>query len=236
VLSAQIIDPTRVVTYPMSKRIDAIGLDVQSAEDNGLIYFPSLPPHLRSRFWYDPSSTNWNFRGQFVDAIGIEEPKGYLLLNVISPRDEASLLGISHDPAFTLAMAGLQAKASNAMTVLPNQAFDSLALTAGAAQGTGFVTFVENNSTNLNQPSDPVALHLLRVDWPLYRGEVKAVPSDNPFDDKLTLRHTGDFAGQANLYAFTWVLLRRYERVPLRRAADGNESSCARFRLDHLRQ
>ncbi len=204
VASAQIIDPTRIVTNQLSKSLANIALNVQSANDSGLTYFPTLPAHLRSRFWYDPTQQTLNFNGQWVDAIGTVEPQGYVLLNVLTPRDANVLATISSDPAFLSGLAGLQANAANPITLQPNQPFDSLALTAGNAQGTGYVTFIENNSTNLNQPSDPVAIHLMRVDWPLYRGEIKAVPSDNPLDDKLTLRHTGDFAGKAGNYAFSW--------------------------------
>lgn len=203
-VSVQLIDPSRIITNRMSKSLASMALNAQTAVNGGLIYFPTLPSHLRTRFWYDPATTNLNFNGQFVDAIGVEEPSGYLLLNVMTPRDAAVLQGISNDPAFVTALAGLQAKASTPFTLAPNQPFDSMALTAGGAQGTGYVTFLENNSTNLNQPADPIAVHMFRVDWPLYRGEIKAVPSDNPFDDQLTLRHTGDFAGQAAQNAFTW--------------------------------
>ena len=202
--SALLIDPTRTVTNAISKSLQSIVLNLQSINQNGLIYFPTLPPHLRNRFWYDPTKQSLNFRGQWVSAIGTVEPTGYLLVNVMTSRDAASLAAVSNDPAYLTALAGLQANAGQPRIVAPNTPFDSLALTAGAAQGTGYVTFVENNSTNLNQPADPIALHLLRVDWPLYRGELHAVPSDNPLDDQLTLRHTGDFAGHADQYAFSW--------------------------------
>ena len=79
-----------------------------------------------------------------------------------------------------------------------------LALTAGPARGVGFVTIAENNSTNLNAPADPVALHVIQVGCPLYQGELKVALSDNPLDEKMTLRHSGDFGGKADDYIFEW--------------------------------
>src|SRR5205085_218943 len=126
--------------------------------DNGVIYFPTLVPQLRNRFWYDPVRTNLNVKGQWVDAIGVQEPKGYLLLNVISARESNRLWNLSSNPDYRQAVSALAQKASRVIE-LTTQPFDSLALTAGLAKGTGWVSFAENNSTTLNQPGDPVALH-----------------------------------------------------------------------------
>ena len=76
------------------------------------------------------------------------------------------------------------------------------ALTAGAAKGTGFVTVVENDDPLLG--AAPVALHVLRVGGPPYVGEIKVIKSDNLFDEKLTLRHSGDFGGEPERMLFTW--------------------------------
>ena len=37
-----------------------------------------------------------------------------------------------------------------------------------------------------------------------YRGNVLVIKSDNLFDEKLTLRHTGDFGGRPDNYEFEW--------------------------------
>lgn len=78
------------------------------------------------------------------------------------------------------------------------------ALTAGGAAGTGFVTLVFNNDPELG--SLPVSMQVIRVDCTpsAYQGEIKVIESDNVFDEKLTLRHSGDFGGMPEKYQFEW--------------------------------
>jgi hypothetical protein len=81
-----------------------------------------------------------------------------------------------------------------------------MALTAGRPSGTGYVTLVFNNDKSLG--SAPVSLRVLRVgirdNCDVYQGNVWIVPSDNIFEEKLTLRHTGDFAGDPDNISFEW--------------------------------
>jgi len=72
-----------------------------------------------------------------------------------------------------------------------------VAAKAGLGRGVGYVTVAFNNSTNLNDPPDPISLNVIKVTCPIYRGEIKAIKPDNPLAEKLTLRHSGDFAGKA---------------------------------------
>ena len=76
------------------------------------------------------------------------------------------------------------------------------ALTAGATASTGWVTVVENDDDSLG--AAPVALHVFRVEGEPYRGEIKVINSDNLFDEKLTLRHSGDFGGEPDKFVFAW--------------------------------
>ncbi|MCD4749010.1 MAG: hypothetical protein K8R59_06525 [Thermoanaerobaculales bacterium] len=89
------------------------------------------------------------------------------------------------------------------------------ALTAGFAQDTGYVTLVFNDDASLAPL--PVSLNIIKVDclrYPedveppellsTYMGEIKIIQSDNVFDELLTLRHSGDFAGQADDIEFEW--------------------------------
>jgi hypothetical protein len=84
------------------------------------------------------------------------------------------------------------------------------ALTAGFAQGTGYVTVAFNNDPSLNPL--PVSLNVIRVgclDIPpdqqsMYQGQINVIPSDNVFDEALTLRHSGDFAGNSDGIEFEW--------------------------------
>src|SRR5204862_527292 len=92
--------------------------------------------------------------------------------------------------------------------------FDSLALTAGDAQATGYVTLAFGNSTNLTAPADPISLSVLKVTCPPYRGELKVIESPNPLAEKLTLRHSGDFAGQPDQFEFEWRTLPPVDGLP----------------------
>src|SRR5262249_48677202 len=72
----------------------------------------------------------------------------------------------------------------------------------GLAQGTGFITLVENDDPSLG--SMPVALHVIRVEGGPSRGDIKVIESDNVFDEKLTLRHSADFGGEPQDFEFEW--------------------------------
>jgi len=77
-----------------------------------------------------------------------------------------------------------------------------MALTAGMAAGEGYVVLAENDDKSLG--AAPVQLHVIRVAGGPYQGEIKVIKSDNPFDEKLTLRHSGDFGGEPEKLYFAW--------------------------------
>ncbi len=84
------------------------------------------------------------------------------------------------------------------------------ALTAGNAAGTGYITVAYNNDSSLG--GLPVSLQVIKVQCAKnaageespYRGNLLVIKSDNLFDEKLTLRHTGDFGGQPDNFTFDW--------------------------------
>ncbi|MBP8291854.1 MAG: PKD domain-containing protein, partial [Caldilineaceae bacterium] len=86
------------------------------------------------------------------------------------------------------------------------------ALSAGNAAGTGYVTLVYNNDASLG--GLPVSLQVIQVGCTLddtgmespYRGNLLVIKSDNIFDEKLTLRHTGDFGGRPENFTFDWYI------------------------------
>lgn len=88
----------------------------------------------------------------------------------------------------------------------------SPALTAGFAQGTGFVTLAFNNDEALNPL--PVSLSVIRVEClqippdreSTYQGQINVLPPANVFAESLTLRHSGDFAGNADGIEFEWFI------------------------------
>ena len=84
------------------------------------------------------------------------------------------------------------------------------ALTAGNAAGTGYLTLAYNNDSSLG--GLPVSLQVIKVECAKnaeneespYRGNLLVIKSDNLFDEKLTLRHTGDFGGRPDNFEFEW--------------------------------
>ena len=194
----RLMDPTR----EFGVNLASVPGDVATASQGGKVFFVTLPPHLRERFYYDPTAQKLKFKGQFV-----EPPAGeyYLLMNVISARDRAILLALSRNATFQAAVNQLADANQSGLDVLRTaNSFDSLALTAGFARGTGYVTVAFGNNAVLSPPAEPVSLQVIKVTCPSYQGEIKVIPSGNPFDEKLTLRHSGDFAGQAENYIFEW--------------------------------
>lgn len=197
-VSVRLIDPVRTRFVALAQ----LPTDVTTRVRAGLLYFPTLPPHLEGRVSYDPVAKRLQLRGEFV-----EPPAGesYLLLNVLPPRDRTVLAALSPNAAWQTAVAALAAQATGLIDVPPDSTgFDSLALTAGDAQGTGYVTLAFGNSTNLSAPADPISLSVLKVTCPPYRGELKVIESSNPLAEKLTLRHSGDFAGKPDEFEFEW--------------------------------
>lgn len=89
-------------------------------------------------------------------------------------------------------------------------------LSAGAAQGTGYLTLAFNDSPSL---ALPVSLEVIKVDcltYPAppapptlvspYIGQVNVIGAVNVFDEQVTLRHSGDFGGRVEGLEFEWFL------------------------------
>lgn len=85
------------------------------------------------------------------------------------------------------------------LALLPNQAL----LDPVANLAEGYVTLAENDDESLG--SAPVALHIVRIrKQPLFRGAIKTINPPSPFDEKITLRHSADFGGNAADLDFEW--------------------------------
>ena len=65
-----------------------------------------------------------------------------------------------------------------------------------------YITVAENNDPTLG--GLPVALHVIRVDDGPFLGDLKVMPGDNVFDERLTLRHSSDFGGDPGPVTFQW--------------------------------
>jgi hypothetical protein len=82
-------------------------------------------------------------------------------------------------------------------------AADSYALNASGG-GTGYIVLIAGNGRAFTPEDEPVALHVIKVTDPLYRGEMKPIEAPNPLAEKLTMQHTGDFGGHPEDYEFEW--------------------------------
>ena len=205
--SVQLILPTNAVSVPLSD----LPQNIQPPPITNLDYtvtFPGLPPDLRQRIWWDGKLNRLVFEGLWVtnNLHRVAEPLGYLLLNVLTPRDKTNLLAVATNstPAdldFKNAVNALARSAGQAM--LPGgtneSPYDSLALSAGNALAGGFVTLAMNDN-----PGTLPDVEVIRVGCPGYVGDVESIQSPNPFDVKQTLQYSGDFGGNAGNYNFEW--------------------------------
>lgn len=70
------------------------------------------------------------------------------------------------------------------------------------ALGNHYVVIAENNDRSLS--GLPVDLHVIRIDAALARGALAVIESDDVLDQRVTLRHTADFAGAPESFVFEW--------------------------------
>lgn len=66
-----------------------------------------------------------------------------------------------------------------------------------------YIVLAENNREEL---TSPVALHVIEIGNPRFRGMVEVVEPANVFDEKINLNHTADFGGyKENIYFEWWM-------------------------------
>jgi hypothetical protein len=210
----------------------------------GKTYFTRLPPHLSQRFYFDPNmgaKGSLVLKGEFKqEALG----EDYLLLNVLGEEDITALKGLvdasdtdkakwnaaidglatsletfKEDPAkrgtyivdtdLTRTVSGPQL----ASITNDDTAVDSYAVCA-VGGGQGYVVMAVGNGRAFTPVAEPVSLYVFKVVPPLYRGELKIVQSSNPLDEKLSLQHSGDFAGMPEGYDFEWMYAPPVDGIP----------------------
>ncbi|MEY2881879.1 MAG: hypothetical protein RLZZ15_4259, partial [Verrucomicrobiota bacterium] len=238
--------PSVVLHDPIREKVFALGTagqlaalpsSVLTTATGGKTYFQRLPPHLQSRFYFDPvrgAKGSLVLLGKFVDEVAGDD---YVQLNVLSPADRAAIEGLVSatdpnraawlrvtDPQFALlttkvdtfiedpAKVGAYKSDGAPVTVGPttlatlgssDTAVVDYALTATGA-GSGWVTMVFGNGRAFTPKGDPVAVQVFKVAPQLYVGDLKVLPSKNPLDEQVTLRHSADFAGNPDNYDFEW--------------------------------
>jgi len=197
---------------------DLSGDVVQAMIESGLakreltsskVRFPTLPPSLYQRLYYDPDrgrSGQLVLEGQYITPLTGD---GYLLLNLLQPfeqkqaRDAAAGLESSKRSAWITAVNRLP---TSITPIQANRPFVHGALYAGLGRGVGYVTLAFNNSTNPQQvpPALPVSLSIIKVVPELYNGMIQVIEPENPLDEQLSLRASPDFAGRVQDYEFQW--------------------------------
>ena len=195
--------PSVTLIEPLTIRwvsLDPLPEEIVTEWDGGKQILVSLPPLLRERVRYDPNARMLEFGG-FYDTSGSGEP--FLLLNVMTEREFNLLKSLSADTDYENAVEALYEKSRNQLSGQTSLGGQPKALTAGFAKTEGYVTLAFQNDDDCGDL--PVSVEIIRVTCPLHPGEIKVIKPDCPFDEKLTLRHSGDFAGQADDYEFEWM-------------------------------
>ncbi|MBL4671562.1 MAG: hypothetical protein JKX81_04825 [Arenicella sp.] len=77
-------------------------------------------------------------------------------------------------------------------------------LSSSLTAGEGYVTVALNND---QRATAPVELKIIKVSaCDIYKGNIFVVPSDNVFEEALTLRHSGVFGGDPEQVQFSWYI------------------------------
>jgi hypothetical protein len=70
--------------------------------------------------------------------------------------------------------------------------------------GSLFVTIAENNRSELS--GAPVSLHIVEIVPDRFRGAIQVIEAANPFSERVTLQHNGEFGGNTgDLYYEWWI-------------------------------
>jgi hypothetical protein len=183
------------------------------------VKFKDLPPQLQSRLVYDDVAQKLKLKGLYVTDTG--EP--VLLMNTLSNRELAlvqGLPGASDD--FKSAVQHLKDFHGDPGLLgadsISRWEADFKVVSAGKVDATGYVTLAFNNDERCPAPTMVSVIH---VGCPLYTGALKVVESPNPFEEKLTMRHNGDFGGKPDERFFQWMYLQGFSGIPKGPGTDG---------------
>jgi polymorphic membrane protein len=211
--SAKLIDPLSERRVPLANLPD----DISTRNDAGNKVFVDLPFHLRTRVYYDPINYELVFKGYFDDTV-VGDP--IVLLNIMSDREWEQLIQLSSNSDYQTAINDLFIETQMQLAGQTELFGCDMALSAGSAAGTGYVTLAFSADPNCYPL--PISVEVIKVTCPLYRGEIKVIESDNVFDERLTMRHSGDFGGEPEKRIFEWVYSLSAEKpnLPFERTED----------------
>jgi hypothetical protein len=233
-------DPTRQKTFLLatdpSAGLSQLPAGVYAQGYQGKTFFPNLPPHLASRFYFDPTlgpAGALVFKGEFHD-----DPVGekYLQLNILAGSDLRSVKALcpSSDPDIGKWNTAIDNLTTTVETFYENPEVpgqyivntnqtvtrgvgELVAVTdrntavdgyalSAAGPGQGYVTLITGNGSAFTPANEPVSVYILRVAGSLYAGEVKVIPDANPLSELVTFEHTGDLAGRTADYEYEWKI------------------------------
>ncbi|MBN1672132.1 MAG: hypothetical protein JXR37_13920 [Kiritimatiellae bacterium] len=185
---------------PLNKRLYFSGVLDESGVGEPLLLLNVLS--LGERQLLQAFSPDWAAEiGQLYEQSRNPNNVELYTATVVNPLDEADTYTPSQWVSLWGAQLGLSQDTNGVISLLRLVGLPK-ALTAGASRGSGWITFAENDDPSLG--AAPVALHVIRVEGEPYVGEIKVIESDNLFDEKLTLRHSGDFGGEPDAMVFEW--------------------------------
>ncbi|MCG3198491.1 MAG: hypothetical protein GHCLOJNM_02993 [bacterium] len=189
---ASLIRPWRPSSVPLSPA---------SFPDDYVAFFAKLPPHIQARLSYDEVNGQLQFSGNSaLNLLGIMSiADREIIKSTFNQPHHAALRG-----AVDALHAASQQTGVNAVgtTVGPQDTDWGIALSAGSANREGYVV-LGYNGEDLTI-GEPVDVEVFRVQCPLHRGSIQVVYPDCPFSEQITLRWSGDCAGDCMDYEFKW--------------------------------
>ena len=174
--------------------------------------FPDLSPTMYLRVRLDQNALQLKFFGVHVTPTTGDD---YVLLNAMSVEEKEELKNLSGGSAsWKSTIESFYTDAQNPFVIEDSStdAYDMLALSTGFSEGVGYVSLAMQNADSCSPL--PVTLEVIRVRDELQRGAITVVKPNCPFDEILTLRMQGDFAGRPDLFTYEWRLASATESFP----------------------
>lgn len=178
-------------------------------QKGGKTYFKNVPPNVSDRFYFDPSaptSTCLRLVGQRV-----ADPGGltYLQLNILSGEERAALTKLVTDTNKVAAWkAAITNLATSRVSATETNPVVNYALTHMGPGGGGYVTLIENDTTNAIfgvRDGDAISMHIIHLSTNLNAGHLLPVEDpNNLLSEQLDIFYTESFAGNGGDFEFQW--------------------------------
>ncbi|MEI6647477.1 MAG: LamG domain-containing protein, partial [bacterium] len=175
---------------------------------NGKIFFKGVPPNVSDRFYFDPAAAKTSclkLSGRLVENTG---GLGYLQLNVLTDEERTALKGLVSGSSSNEWAAAIKELAMEHVDTDDAHGVVNYAMTHMGAGAGGFVTLIENDTTNklfgVNE-GDPIQMHVIQLSTNLFTGSL--LPLKDPYNllsEQLDILYTESFAGNANQFVFEW--------------------------------